>query len=222
MAVGAGILTTLASSVEPTKDSIVLTDPLLLEHDATGSGGDLGKHLWKRPVRDRDTKCSRVHPLACADRSRFSTSPTGAVSNAETTCRNHAGAPRPRWRAGRAPRVQAQLVRDHGAGTVVSARRSGFDAAGRLAAQPPSDWRESVQGLMGAHSRLRNGRSRELQAGAASSPRGRMPAGTWLPAVLLLSPGLNGPKVPSWDRKRTHRNFISFSNGALRFRSQHC
>src|SRR5699024_10979792 len=55
LAVGEGLLTTLASSAEPTKDSIVLTDPLLLEHKAAGSGGDLGKHLWKRPVRDRDT-----------------------------------------------------------------------------------------------------------------------------------------------------------------------
>src|SRR5699024_12221683 len=63
-----------------------------------------------------------------------------------------------------------------------------FRRCGPTISRPPSDWRESVQGLMGAHSRLRNGRSRELQAGAASSPRGRMPAGTWLPAVLLLSP----------------------------------
>src|SRR5699024_1902086 len=61
VAVGDGLRTTLASSVEPTKDSIVLTDPLLLEHEAAGSGGDLGKHLWKRPVRDRDTtSCPHV------------------------------------------------------------------------------------------------------------------------------------------------------------------
>src|SRR5699024_6611833 len=63
-----------------------------------------------------------------------------------------------------------------------------FRRCGPTISRPPSDWRESVQGLMGARSSLRNGRSRELQAGAASSPRGRMPAGTWLPAVLLLSP----------------------------------
>ncbi|GGC44136.1 hypothetical protein GCM10010974_28140 [Brevibacterium sediminis] len=58
---GDGLRTTLASGSESTDDGIVLTDPLLLEHNAAGSGGDLGKHLWKRPVRDRDaTSCPHV------------------------------------------------------------------------------------------------------------------------------------------------------------------
>ncbi|SMY02342.1 hypothetical protein, partial [Brevibacterium aurantiacum] len=61
VAVGDGIRTTLARGSEPTYTIIVLTDSLLLEHDAAGSGGDLGKHLWKRPVRDRDTtSCPHV------------------------------------------------------------------------------------------------------------------------------------------------------------------
>ena len=55
MAVGDGFRENLARGVEPTYTIIVLTDSLLIEHDAAGSGGDLGKHLWKRPVRGRDT-----------------------------------------------------------------------------------------------------------------------------------------------------------------------
>src|SRR5699024_10383177 len=41
VAVGDGFRTTMASGSEPTEDSIVLTDPLLLEHDAAGS--------WRKP-----------------------------------------------------------------------------------------------------------------------------------------------------------------------------
>ena len=62
VAVGDGIRTTLARGSEPTYTIIVLTDSLLLEHDAAGSGGDPGESsMWKRPVRDRDTtSCPRT------------------------------------------------------------------------------------------------------------------------------------------------------------------
>ncbi len=74
-----------------------------------------------------------------------------AAVHAHLHRRDHAGAPRPRWRAEtrRACRPQVRLkprcnaettpaFRDHGAGAVVSARRSGFDVAGSAGGQFPT------------------------------------------------------------------------------------
>ena len=128
-------------------------------------------HWWGRccprsPSSPRP-RWSAETTLACRNNAGV---PTAGAPKTALQRRNYAGVPRPR-------------CRHSGVGT-----QEWFRRCGPTISRPPSDWRESVQGVMGAHRRLRNGRSRELQAGAASSPRGRMPAGTWLPAVLLLSP----------------------------------
>src|SRR5699024_6911376 len=108
---------------EPTKDSIVLTDPLLLEHKAAGSGGDLGKHLWKRPVRDRDTTSCPLTALVLepertpghqADRwIKAKTRVASNISGPLPPCRTHRRRPDQQRRLRRRCRQQLLLRRGH-------------------------------------------------------------------------------------------------------------